>query len=239
MENTISIQYHKTRLAEFILGSFQNQLCLLDFRYRRMRSTVDKRIQNGLNAKFIEQPNSLLTLVCHQLEQYIEGDRSYFDIPLLLVGSSFQKRVWKALLQVPYNSTSSYLDLAKKLQLPKAVRAIASANGANAIAIIIPCHRIIGSDGSMVGYGGGTPVKKRLLKLEAQHRLIDDDDKYHFIGLRYNRFNGAFYTAVKTTGIFCLPSCRAKKPLRKNVVFYNSKPQALENGFRACKLCNP
>jgi len=90
----------------------------------------------------------------------------FFDIPILLIGTQFQKEVWKALRNIPYGKTISYLELAYKLNNPKAIRAIASANGANAISIIIPCHRIIGSDGNMVGYAGGLKAKKNLLKLE-------------------------------------------------------------------------
>jgi len=83
-----------------------------------------------------------------------------------MLGSDFQKSVWKALLEIPYGKTASYLELAKKIGNEKAVRAVANANGANAIGIIIPCHRIIGSDGSLTGYGGGLPLKKKLLELE-------------------------------------------------------------------------
>ena len=83
-----------------------------------------------------------------------------------MVGTDFQKSVWDALLEVPYGSTSTYLNLAKQINNEKAVRAVANANGANAIAIIIPCHRIIGTNGELTGFGGGLPLKKRLLKLE-------------------------------------------------------------------------
>ncbi len=89
-----------------------------------------------------------------------------FDIPLLLVGSEFQKSVWNALLQVPYGVTETYLGLSKNIENEKAIRAVASANGANAIAIIVPCHRIIGSDGSLVGYAGGLNAKRKLLNIE-------------------------------------------------------------------------
>jgi O-6-methylguanine DNA methyltransferase len=131
------------------------------------------------------------------------------------------------------------LQLAKDINNEKAVRAVAGANGANSIGVIIPCHRIIGSDGELVGYGGGLPVKKRLLKLEKNNVLLSDDEKYHFIGNRDTQYDGVFFTAVKTTGIFCLPSCSAKKPKRENVIFYNSKEEAIENDYRACEVCIP
>ena len=164
--NQINIQYHKTKIGELILGSFDARLCLLDFRYRKMRKTVDGRIKNGLKAEFVEQNDEILEKTRKQLNEYLNGDRKIFDIPILMVGTDFQKKVWTVLMGTPYGTTSTYLQLAKKINNGKAVRAVASVNGANSIGLIIPCHRIIGSDGELVGYGGGLPVKKRLLNLE-------------------------------------------------------------------------
>ena len=164
--NQIDIQFYKTRIGDLILGSFGEKLCLLDFRYRKMRKVVDDRIKNGLNAEFIENDSDTIKRAKRQLNEYLGGDRKEFDIQLLMVGTEFQKRVWKALIKVPYGATSTYLQLAENTNNQKAVRAVASANGANAIGIIIPCHRIIGSDGKLVGYGGGLSVKKRLINLE-------------------------------------------------------------------------
>jgi methylated-DNA-[protein]-cysteine S-methyltransferase len=101
-----------------------------------------------------------------QLKAYFSGTRKIFNIPLLMVGTEFQKSVWEGLIKIPYGTTTSYLELSKNIGNEKAVRAVASANGANAISILIPCHRIIGSDGSLVGYAGGLPAKKKLLTLE-------------------------------------------------------------------------
>jgi methylated-DNA-[protein]-cysteine S-methyltransferase len=162
----ISIQYYKTKIGELILGSFEDQLCILDFRYRKMRNTVDNRIKKGLNTPFIEQDTDVLQLTRMQIDEYLNGDRTVFDIPLLMVGTDFQKSVWNALIKIPYGTTSTYLQLAKSIDNEKAVRAVANANGANSMSLIIPCHRIIGSNGELVGYGGGLPVKKRLLILE-------------------------------------------------------------------------
>jgi len=164
--NQIHIQYYKTQFSEFILGSFDKKLCLLDFKYRKMRKTIDNRIKKALDAEFVEQDDEILQKTRMQLDEYFNGERKGFDIPLLVVGTDFQKKVWQALIKVPYGTTFTYLDLAKDINNEKAVRAVAGANGANAISIIIPCHRIIGSNGELVGYGGGISVKKRLLKLE-------------------------------------------------------------------------
>ncbi len=166
MKNTINIQHYKTKYAEFILGSYEGKLCLLDYRYRRMRNSVDNRIKKGLNAEYVEQGDETLKETRKQLDEYFRGERKNFEIPLQTVGTDFQKTVWEALLKIPYGKTSSYLKLAKQIDNEKAVRAVANANGANAIGIIIPCHRIIGSNGELVGYAGGLPLKKKLLNLE-------------------------------------------------------------------------
>ena len=164
--NSINIQYYKTKIGELILGSFNENLCLLDFRYRKMRWTVDNRIKIGLKAVFLEQNNETLIETKKQIDEYLSGNRKVFDILLLPIGTNFQKSVWNALMTIPYGSTSTYSQLAEDIDNPKAVRAVASANGANAIALAIPCHRIIESNGNLGGYGGGLAVKKRLLELE-------------------------------------------------------------------------
>ncbi len=235
----INIQYYKTKIGELVLGSFEGKLCLLDFRYRRMRNTVDKRIQNGLSAEFIEKDDDILKETRKQIGEYLEGKRKKFEIPISMVGTDFQRQVWKELMNVKYGETTSYLDLGKRIGNEKAVRAVASANGANAIGLIIPCHRIIESNGGLGGYGGGLPVKKRLLKIESENTPLTDDEKYNIICKKETKYNHRFVTAVKTTKIFCLPSCSAKKPNRENVTFYDTKQEALKNGFRACKICKP
>jgi methylated-DNA-[protein]-cysteine S-methyltransferase len=104
--------------------------------------------------------------VCRQLDEYFAGRRQRFELPLAPQGTVFQQAVWQALQSIPYGQTSSYSALAAKIARPKAVRAVGAANGANPIAIIIPCHRVIGRDGSLTGYAGGLPRKALLLRLE-------------------------------------------------------------------------
>ena len=162
----ININYYKTEYAEFILGSYDGKLCMLDYRYRKKRESVDSRLKKLLNAEYVEKDDSILKETRKQLDEYFMMKRKIFDIPLLMVGSEFQKSVWKALLQIPYGKTASYLELSKTVGNEKAVRAVANANGANAIGIIVPCHRIIGANGKLTGYAGGLPLKKKLLELE-------------------------------------------------------------------------
>jgi len=164
--NTISIQTYKSPVGEILLGSYDNKLCLADWKYRQMRSTIDSRIQKGLNAEYVEQGSEVIENTIVQMQEYFAGKRKIFDIPLLMVGTDFQKSVWEGLMKIPYGTTASYLELAKNIGNEKAVRAVASANGANSISIMIPCHRIIGSNGDLIGYAGGLPAKKKLLELE-------------------------------------------------------------------------
>lgn len=101
-----------------------------------------------------------------QLEEYFEGRRRVFELPLDLRGSAFQKDVWNAVAQIPFGCTASYGQIAQLVGRPRASRAVGAANGQNPIPIVVPCHRVIGSDGSLTGYGGGLPLKRRLLALE-------------------------------------------------------------------------
>jgi methylated-DNA-[protein]-cysteine S-methyltransferase len=101
-----------------------------------------------------------------QLSQYFAGERLDFDVPLAIAGTPFQRRVWRALREIPYGETTSYGEIARRLGRPSASRAVGLANGRNPIAVIIPCHRVIGSDGSLTGYGGGLERKRLLLELE-------------------------------------------------------------------------
>lgn len=105
-----------------------------------------------------------------QLQSYFEGKRTEFDLPLNPQGTEFQQKVWKGLLQIPYGKTMSYLELSKQLGDVKAIRAVAAANGKNPLWIVVPCHRVIGTDGSLTGYAGGLWRKKWLLELENPSR---------------------------------------------------------------------
>ncbi len=116
--------------------------------------------------KFEENPNPFNQLTINQLSEYFEGKRTSFDLPFDLEGTDFQKRVWEELRKIPFGKTRSYMEQSKALGDVKAIRAVASANGQNKIAIIIPCHRVIGSDGSLTGFAGGLQRKKWLLDFE-------------------------------------------------------------------------
>ncbi len=108
-----------------------------------------------------------------QLEQYFAGERQHFDLPMHPIGTPFQVTVWHALSKIPYGATISYGELARRIEQPQAVRAVGAANGRNPLPIVLPCHRVIGSDGSLTGFGGGLPTKRFLLALEDRVRHGD------------------------------------------------------------------
>ena len=111
-----------------------------------------------------------------QLEAYFAGELSRFDVPLVLEGTPFQQECWSTLRTIPYGQTITYGELAQRIGRPSAYRAVGAANGSNPIPIIVPCHRVIGSNGSLTGFGGGLSVKRRLLELELRHRLALEPD---------------------------------------------------------------
>ena len=117
-----------------------------------------------------DAPNELVDKVFRQLDEYFAGTRKAFDFPYRLNGTPFQKKVWAALCEIPYGETRSYKDIAEAVGSPRAFRAVGMANHANPIFIAIPCHRVIGTGGALVGYGGGLEMKKALLELEKAHK---------------------------------------------------------------------
>jgi methylated-DNA-[protein]-cysteine S-methyltransferase len=120
-----------------------------------------------------EASRAVVDAVERQIHEYFVGLRTMFDVPIKLIGSSFYVRVWEALRAIPYGSTESYGHLARQLGDPDGARAVGSANGANPIVIIVPCHRVIGANGSLVGYGGGLHRKRILLDLESGRTTLD------------------------------------------------------------------
>ena len=150
----------------FACGTSQG-VRLLDFTDRRMLETEFKDLCERLNAVILPGNNPHLDHLQSELTEYFSGKRRIFTIPLDTPGTEFQQSVWKGLLEIPYGETRSYKEQAIAIGNPKAVRAVASANGHNRVGIVIPCHRVIGSDGSLVGYGGGLLRKRWLLDLES------------------------------------------------------------------------
>ena len=165
-KNIIKTRRYESPCGTLLLGSFDDKLCLCDWQVEKHRDHVDRRLKRVLNAEFADGTSDVIEEAVTQLDEFFAKKRQAFSIPLLFVGTDFQKTVWRELLTIPYGETISYGDMARRIGMPKAVRAVANANGANAISIFAPCHRVIGSDGSLTGYGGGLAAKKMLLELE-------------------------------------------------------------------------
>ncbi|WP_165072424.1 methylated-DNA--[protein]-cysteine S-methyltransferase [Desulfovibrio sp. ZJ200] len=122
--------------------------------------------KSAVPADALCQESPILRRARAQLEEYLAGRRRSFDLPLAPRGTDFQRKVWEALTRIPYGETRSYKQIAEAVGCPRGCRAVGLANNRNPISIVIPCHRVIGADGSLVGYGGGLPLKKALLRLE-------------------------------------------------------------------------
>ena len=156
----------ETPLGPMIACANDKGICLLEFTDRKMLESEFKDLANRFNATITPGENSHFQLLKNQLSEYFQGVRREFNLPLVTPGSEFQQSVWKQLQTIPYATTRSYKEQAEAIGKPAAVRAVANANGMNRIAIVIPCHRVIGSDGKLTGYGGGLWRKKYLLDFE-------------------------------------------------------------------------
>ena len=167
-EVRINIQYYDSPCGRLFLASFADKLCLCDWSDNPFAERNMRRLTRGMNVSFKTETTSVLEETKRQLDEYFAGKRKAFDIQLQLTGTDFQKDVWNALLDIPYGATKSYKDIAQCIGKPKAVRAVAGAIGANGISILIPCHRVIGSDHSLTGYVGGLEAKRVLLGIETQ-----------------------------------------------------------------------
>ena len=163
---TAFIQYYDSPCGEMILSSVNARLCLCDWNDSCCSVRNMRRLRRLLNVDFKEKETEILLQTKNELDEYFAGERTAFNIPLQMVGTDFQKSVWQALADIPYGHTNSYLEIARQINRAKAVRAVAQAIGANGISVLIPCHRVVGSDHSLTGYSGGVERKKKLLHLE-------------------------------------------------------------------------
>lgn len=166
MEKIVDLKRIETPLGTMIACANENGICMLEFSDRKALPTEFKDISKHFDANIVQGENPHFKTLEKELEEYFEGKRKDFTVPLAPVGTDFQKNVWEILRTIPYGTTRSYQQQADILGNPKAVRAVANANGLNKISIIIPCHRVIGSNGTLTGYGGGIWRKQKLLELE-------------------------------------------------------------------------
>lgn len=165
-KHTICIQYYHSPCGEIILADYGNKLCLCDWGKMPCAERNMRCLQRVLGGIFEEKSTQVLRQTEEQLNEYFAGRRRIFGVPLLAVGTDFQRRVWQALQEIPYGETRSYIQIARQIGNPKGVRAVAQAIGSNRISVIIPCHRVIGSNHSLTGFAGGLEAKRKLLELE-------------------------------------------------------------------------
>ncbi len=162
----IYLQILDTPLGPMLSGATEKGLCILEFIDRRAFVTELKDLKRHLRATIEPGTNMVLKQVEKELNEYFEKKRKKFDVPLETPGTDFQNKVWEKLLDIPYGETRSYKQQSIAIGNLGAIRAVGTANGANRISIIVPCHRVIGEDGNLTGYGGGLKRKRWLLDFE-------------------------------------------------------------------------
>jgi methylated-DNA-[protein]-cysteine S-methyltransferase len=152
-------------VGPLLLASNGDALCLIEF--------ANPRHPAARGGDWQESDDDVLRTARRQLGEYFDGVRREFDLPLAPRGTPFQQQVWQSLRGIPYGETISYASLATRIGRPSAVRAVGAANGRNPLPIVVPCHRVIGADGSLTGFGGGLPTKQFLLQLEGALHAVD------------------------------------------------------------------
>lgn len=157
-----SVFYYDTKIGRLEIEENGEAITKIDFARKEIKESIDKK------------ETLLLKEAIKQLNEYFEGKRNLFDLPLAPEGTDFQRKVWNALKEIPFGETRSYGEIAKVIGNEKASRAVGMANNKNPIMIVIPCHRVIGANGKLVGYAGGIEVKEKLLKLEKEAEYLND-----------------------------------------------------------------
>lgn len=166
MKNRACVQYYQSPCGMLVLASIDEKLCLCDWYEHPCAQRNMRRLTRLLRAELVESTSAVLERTKKELDEYFAGKRRAFEVPLCMVGTDFQKRVWQALLEIPYGAVCSYKAIAERVNCVKGVRAVAQAIGANGISILIPCHRVIGSNRSLTGFAGGLEAKSLLLRVE-------------------------------------------------------------------------
>ncbi|MBK9933057.1 MAG: methylated-DNA--[protein]-cysteine S-methyltransferase [Cytophagaceae bacterium] len=165
-EKIIDLKRIETPLGTMIACAVEEGICLLEFTDRKMLETELKSLAKLFNATIVQGNNQHFERLEQELNEYFEGKRKIFTVPLSTPGTAFQNQVWNELRNIPFGTTKTYKEQADSINIPGAARAVANANGLNRVSIIVPCHRVIGTDGKLTGYGGGLWRKQYLLDLE-------------------------------------------------------------------------
>ena len=169
MKQKVYIQYYDSPCGELVLASVGDELCLCDWNEMPCAERNKRRLIRILHTEFTTASSPILEQTKQELDEYFAGKRKAFDIPLHPVGTDFQQQVWQALLEIPYGETRTYKEIALRVNNLKGVRAVAQAIGANGMSILIPCHRVIGTNHSLTGFAGGIEAKRLLLNIESKN----------------------------------------------------------------------
>lgn len=172
-KDCIYLAWIESPLGPLIAGATDESLVLLEFTDRRMLEAQFETLRRHFGKPLVPGDNPILRRVRKELKDYFKGKLKKFSVPVEFPGSEFQRRVWKELQRLPYGTTVSYHQLARRINAPDAQRAVGHSNGLNRIAIVIPCHRVVNADGKLGGYGGGVWRKQALLELERGERTYD------------------------------------------------------------------
>jgi methylated-DNA-[protein]-cysteine S-methyltransferase len=199
-------------------------------RARRVARAVGDDVELAIDPAAHAEPRA-------QIGAYFAGERRTFDLALDARGTDFQQRVWQAVAEVPHGATASYGEVARRIGLPLAPRAVGAANGDNPLPLVIPCHRIVGSSGHLVGYGGTTPLKRWLLQHEGAIPRDGEDTRDWAERRAASRPN--LLIGPRSTRIFCRPTCRYGSRIRHVPALFDSPAEAVAQGYRACRVCQP
>lgn len=166
MEKRISYVEWESPCGRLTIASLGGDLAMADWTTGWHHDVIRKRFERLLKLPFLREETATTERTIAELEEYFRGERRAFELPIRFVGTDFQLRVWRALQDIPYGALTTYGDLARAIGSPKAVRAVGGAVGQNPISIVVPCHRVVGKNDDITGYGGGYDAKRRLLSLE-------------------------------------------------------------------------
>lgn len=165
----LTVKQYIAPCGTLVLGDYSGYICMCDWaEEERHHQAVLRRLRRILKAETVRGSSPLIERAIAQIDEYFRRERRQFDLPLMFVGTEFQKAVWKSLLGISYGELRSYGALASEIGRPESVRAVANAVGTNPMSILVPCHRVVGADGSLTGYAGGLTAKRLLLSLETK-----------------------------------------------------------------------
>lgn len=172
MEEKIIRGTYDSPCGQLVLCSYKGKLYMCDWAVGKKVDSMLRRLEKTLKTEVVDGTSPVITLAQKQLKEYFSRQRRSFSVPYKLIGTDFQRMVWSSLSNIQYGRTISYGEQARRLGMPHSARVVANANGANPLCILLPCHRVVGSDKRLTGYGGGLDAKRFLLDLEQGHKRL-------------------------------------------------------------------